>query len=98
MGLFDSILVKCPACKDVEFEFQSKGGECLLYRYTIRGHGYDLDEAPLGVLAGVWYAVRCSTCRKVYRLRIPEIVKAELVEAEADYEGEIMDVKTNHIE
>jgi len=33
MGLFDIIFVKCPSCEEI-LEFQSKGGECVLEKYT----------------------------------------------------------------
>lgn len=32
MGMFDSVIVKCPNCKH-PVEFQSKAGECILDRF-----------------------------------------------------------------
>lgn len=43
MGLFDSIIVKCPECNKV-IDFQSKGGECCMLDYS-------LEEAPEDVLS-----------------------------------------------
>lgn len=34
MGMFDRIMVPCPACSSLE-EFQSKGGACALATYTL---------------------------------------------------------------
>ncbi len=45
MGMFDTVLVPCPACGEPS-EFQSKGGDCTLTTYT-------LDEAPDDVLRDV---------------------------------------------
>jgi len=45
MGMFDSVMVACPACKE-EQEFQSKGGECFL-------HVYSLEECPDDVLSDI---------------------------------------------
>ena len=35
MGLYDSVLVKCPSC-GIENEFQSKSGDCLLITYSLK--------------------------------------------------------------
>lgn len=45
MGMYDSVWVNCPQCNE-ESEFQSKGGECLLYSYT-------LENCPNDVLSDV---------------------------------------------
>lgn len=45
MGMFDSVMVPCPKCGKLS-EFQSKGGDCLLWVYT-------LDTAPADVLSDV---------------------------------------------
>jgi len=45
MGMFDTVLVKCPKCGGLN-AFQSKGGECLLLTYT-------LDNAPPDVLSDI---------------------------------------------
>jgi hypothetical protein len=45
MGCFDSVMVPCPKCGERR-EFQSKSGDCSLAVY-------DLEAAPLSVLADV---------------------------------------------
>lgn len=45
MGMYDSVIVKCPNC-DNEHEFQSKSGNCLLNVYT-------LENCPDDVMANV---------------------------------------------
>ena len=45
MGMYDSVMVKCPECSK-ENEFQSKSGECLLHVYT-------LENCPDDVLGNV---------------------------------------------
>ena len=34
MGMYDSVIVKCPKCM-AEHEFQSKSGDCLLNVFTL---------------------------------------------------------------
>lgn len=43
MGMFDSVIVPCPACGG-EVEFQSKAGECRLRRYHV-------SSVPMGIAA-----------------------------------------------
>ncbi len=45
MGMFDSVMVKCPNCGK-ENEFQSKSGDCLLELYT-------LEDCPDNVMVNV---------------------------------------------
>ena len=45
MGMYDSVMVKCPNCGK-ENEFQSKSGECYLNVYT-------LENCPDNVMADV---------------------------------------------
>ncbi len=45
MGMFDSVMVKCPYC-GIENELQTKNGQCILGKY-------DLINAPPQVLLGV---------------------------------------------
>jgi hypothetical protein len=35
MGMYDTVMVKCPSCGKKN-EFQSKGGDCLLSVYTLK--------------------------------------------------------------
>lgn len=45
MGMYDTVLVRCPACA-TPAEFQTKSGPCMLDTFT-------LAEAPDDVLEGV---------------------------------------------
>jgi hypothetical protein len=45
MGMFDSVMVRCPECSE-PMEFQSKAGPCQLANYT-------LHTAPPAVIADV---------------------------------------------
>ena len=70
--MFDSVMVDCPKCGEVEgIEFQSKSGECLLHRYTV-------DSAPVEVLVGVHkgYASSCNKCGESY---YPKLMKREII-------------------
>lgn len=62
MGMYDTIMVPCPACS-VQAEFQSKGGDCKLETYA-------LEDAPDDVLLdvnrhGPTSCVKCSTLFRV---------------------------------
>jgi hypothetical protein len=41
MGMFDSVVVRCPKCRR-GMEFQSKAGECILAQYAP-------EDAPLEI-------------------------------------------------
>ena len=45
MGMYDSVIVKCPKC-GAEHEFQSKSGDCFLNVFT-------LENCPEDVLTDV---------------------------------------------
>ncbi len=64
MGMFDTVLVKCPKCGK-EHEFQSKSGECLLGAYT-------LENCPDDVMADVnRHSPYCCDCGEVFKVDIP---------------------------
>ena len=74
MGLFDSLIIKCPECKK-ELEFQSKSGPCGLYNFT-------KDDLPPEV--GVDMAdniVKCQFCGNNFRLDcgLPKVCKVKLI-------------------
>ena len=57
MGMFDSIFVKCPNCKN-KLEFQSKSGPCMLA-------SFEGDKIPLMVAVGSEEdIVKCENCKK----------------------------------
>jgi hypothetical protein len=64
MGLYDTILGKCPKC-GTESEFQSKSGECLL-------RNYDLKHCPDDVLldANRHSPNYCDGCGSYYEIDI----------------------------
>jgi len=63
MGMFDSVLVKCPNC-GTENEFQSKSGECNLSYY-------DLVNCPADVLDNVNRHSPCHCeCGTFYKVDI----------------------------
>ncbi len=63
MGMYDSIRIPCPECH-TPYEFQSKGGECLLHEYT-------LENAPLSVLADLYPPVAtCAKCKSSFKIEV----------------------------
>lgn len=65
MGLFDSVIVKCPNCGH-ENVFQSKSGPCVL-RYV------SLEDCPDDILANVnrHSPCKCDGCGIYYEVDIP---------------------------
>ena len=57
MGMFDRVWIPCPNCGD-KIEFQSKGGECRLYDYTLT----DAPDNVLGDILGDQY--KCEHCHR----------------------------------
>jgi len=61
MGMFDTVIVKCPKCKS-KYECQTKSGECLLSVYSLK-------KCPDDILADVNrhspYSCDCGTLFKV---------------------------------
>ena len=41
MGVYDTVIVKCPNC-GVENDFQSKSGDCTCATYTLENCPYDV--------------------------------------------------------
>lgn len=61
MGMYDSVMVKCPNCGR-EHEFQSKSGECLLDVYTLEDCPEDVMKnvnrhSPCKCVCGTWFHV-----------------------------------------
>ena len=66
MGMFDTVYVKCPGCGE-RVGCQSKSGGCYLDEY-------ELDTAPIEVLAGIlggngW--TYCETCDRDIVIKAP---------------------------
>ncbi len=73
MGMYDSLYVECPQCKN-ELQFQSKSGVCFLEDY----HKNDLPpEVAMGMEGDI---VRCQFCNNRIKLEcnIPTRVKINL--------------------
>ena len=66
MGLFDIIFVKCPSCEEI-LEFQSKGGECVLEKYTEKNVPWEV------VLPVVGNIIKCPKCSKKIKLKIENL-------------------------
>ena len=61
MGMFDSVICRCPKCGG-ELEFQSKAGECVLDRFGI-------GNVPANVAQDIEVDIEsCKTCHARYRI------------------------------
>jgi len=87
MGMFDRIFVKCPNCKEI-LEFQSKGGECMLDKFTEK-------NVPWNVILPVdGEVVKCPKCSKNIKLKIENLprrpkIKLHVTKEKESYSGEI---------
>ena len=73
MGLYDSVLVKCPQCQN-EVEFQSKAGECQLNLYHI-------DSVPIAIASSLNNKMEeCEECgcTITFRCNLPSVVSCEI--------------------
>jgi hypothetical protein len=77
MGMYDTVLVPCPACGATS-EFQSKGGDCTLATYS-------LDEAPDDVLLDVnrHAPTHCPKCDTLYGVEIGGVLQRRTLSARA---------------
>jgi len=64
MGMFDTVAIKCPHCRQVTVE-QSKGGACVLACYG-------LDDVPFEVLRGIDNPVTCSNCKREFSIVVDD--------------------------
>ena len=61
MGMFDSVIAKCPMC-DGDVEFQTKAGDCSLRTYTS-------NEVPLKLAAAIQGDISsCDSCGAIWRI------------------------------
>lgn len=65
MGMFDTVLVKCPSC-GTRNEFQTKSGECCLLVHN-------LEDCPDDMLGDVnrHAPVACDECGTIFQVDIP---------------------------
>lgn len=84
MGMFDSVIARCPECGTPN-EFQSKGGPCRLERYHLR-------NAPPLVLADVHQEpVMCDGCGQMYHVYVQLTAVATVVPGRPGDEEEDQD-------
>ena len=77
MGMFDSVIGKCPTCEVGLVEFQSKVGECIL-------ENYELDEVPINIAKDIkGDGGVCTECGEVFNIvpeeDIPETVRMKIL-------------------
>lgn len=74
MGMYDTVMVPCPKCEQLE-EFQSKSGPCHL-------DTYDLGSAPADVLMNVnrHAPATCRKCGTKFEVHVEFITYARSVE------------------
>jgi len=66
MGMFDSLYVECPDCKE-SIEFQSKAGRCIL-------SSFNLSNAPAIILADLeGQTSHCQKCDRGVTLKLRPI-------------------------
>ena len=65
MGMFDTLLIKCPKCRET-VAFQSKAGPCDLMDYR-----YGLDDVPLPILADM--DGQQEPCPKCHTILVPQV-------------------------
>jgi len=62
MGMFDSLIIKCPRCR-ADVEFQTKAGDCTLERYRAT------DNIPADVAASLLNdSTYCRECGNYIKL------------------------------
>ena len=70
MGMFDTVLIRCPSC-GAHIEEQSKAGECCLYVYAAEDVPTDIADDIIGT------TIECENCSSVFK--ILEYVKEPVV-------------------
>ena len=75
MGMFDSVIVRCPNC-NTEQVVQSKGGDCILAEYTLENAPLDVltdinRHAPFRCGCGCEFAIQVKTiCRSINTMNV----------------------------
>lgn len=64
MGMFDSVIAKCPKCGD-EIEFQSKSGDRSLRRYNI-------NSVPPEIARDIDGEVQSCSCGHLVKIKVSE--------------------------
>lgn len=82
MGMFDTVFMNCPMCKE-RLEVQSKGGECILAEY-------ELQDAPPDVIGEIYRSrplIHCD-CGAVIKIKVISMAKAVLTKEDPDIDVE----------
>lgn len=69
MGMFDSVIARCPQCGEA-VEFQSKAGDCQLLEYSSQAVPAEIAVSLDGCHA------TCHACGYMVTLRLREPVKS----------------------
>lgn len=89
MGMFDSVILKCPACGR-ELEFQTKSGSCLLDRY-------DEKDLPVYIAVGMNNNIVSCVCGVNVQFQLLNDEQAkyvlEITKEDCDYPGNFKDEK-----
>lgn len=72
MGMYDSLIVQCPNCFQ-EVEFQSKGGKCLMDRFTV-------ENVPMNVLGGCINDEWNCACGKTIGLQVQSLIGVRVIQ------------------
>lgn len=67
MGMFDTVLYKCPKCGSDE-ELQTKSGDCILGKYPLRSIPVDIAKALDG------RGEPCSSCGYEITFHYPKTI------------------------
>ena len=71
MGMYDTLIVKCPECGS-QVGFQSKAGDCNLYNYSV-------NDVPAEIAIDLKNDVsRCENCGYSCRLNV-QVIKVVTV-------------------
>ena len=71
MGMFDSVIARCPKCGS-EVEFQSKAGECQLRRYSINSVPPEIAQSLVGDIetCGCGEMLKLAVARPIERVQM----------------------------
>lgn len=67
MGLYDSVIARCPSC-GAEIEFQTKEGPCQLLLFDLQS-----EPIPVGIAAALHGQSELCRCGAVVRVTAPFI-------------------------
>lgn len=90
MGMFDSLIARCPFCKG-DVEFQTKAGPCVMDIYRI-------DDAPPWILMEISGDVSsCSECNRELSIKVEYEFKVLKTEVTPVNNLDTMDLKAKEL-